>query len=373
MSEFDFSTLITDRTNADVSALSALLSKKLESWTPEEVEKFNNGQLKGGYWWTDLNRVTACMEYINRELQELGYETGYKPVVVHEQPEPEEHLLPDGYTQLEYIESTGNQWIDTGIVPDQNTRIKCKINTLGISSASNFIAPYGAAVDYKNSAFECYSWNGTLEFNYGNQYKFTSTLPDNYTIEIDHNKNTVTCNGETIAFAQQVFTAPKSLVLFGMHRPSGVTPGKCASFYYEIYSGKDLMRNYIPCKNQSGVAGMYDAIVGTFYESAGSNPFVSGPEIVIEPDPQPEPLDPYTWYKEDSPTLSQMEQYLSNVAALRSVFELQDHAPQTPKSIAFLTFAKANDIESVLKEVENVIILIISSFWYSGELYSGEV
>ena len=39
MSEFDFSTLITDRTNADVSALSALLSKKLESWTPEEVEK----------------------------------------------------------------------------------------------------------------------------------------------------------------------------------------------------------------------------------------------------------------------------------------------------------------------------------------------
>lgn len=74
---FDFSTLITDRTNADVSYLSALMSKKLGEWTPEELDQFNNGLLKGGYWWTDLNRVTSCMEYLNKEILELGYRTGY--------------------------------------------------------------------------------------------------------------------------------------------------------------------------------------------------------------------------------------------------------------------------------------------------------
>lgn len=31
--------------------------------------------------------------------------------------------LPVGYTQIEYIESTGNQAINTGITPDLNTRV----------------------------------------------------------------------------------------------------------------------------------------------------------------------------------------------------------------------------------------------------------
>lgn len=30
--------------------------------------------------------------------------------------------LPSGYTQLEYIESTGTQYIDTGIIPTDETK-----------------------------------------------------------------------------------------------------------------------------------------------------------------------------------------------------------------------------------------------------------
>ena len=129
MSEFDFSTLITDRTNADVSTLSALMEKKLDTWTLEELENFNNGMLKGGYWWTDLNRVTACMEYLDAELRELGYETGYVPVVVHEQPEPEESLLPDGYTRLQWIQSDGNQYILTDVIPTEKTKMRVVFST----------------------------------------------------------------------------------------------------------------------------------------------------------------------------------------------------------------------------------------------------
>lgn len=75
--QFDFSTLITDRSSADVSSLSALLKKPLDTWTAEEMEAFNSGGLKGGYWWTDLNRVDACMAYLDVELANLGYSSGY--------------------------------------------------------------------------------------------------------------------------------------------------------------------------------------------------------------------------------------------------------------------------------------------------------
>ena len=34
--------------------------------------------------------------------------------------------LPEGYTELKYIETTGTQHIDTGIIPNQDTRIICE-------------------------------------------------------------------------------------------------------------------------------------------------------------------------------------------------------------------------------------------------------
>lgn len=79
---FDFNTLITDRSQTDVSEFYTLLEKPLDSWTPEELNAFNSGLLKGGYFWTDLNRVTACMEYLDAELRKLGYNSGYEPVAV---------------------------------------------------------------------------------------------------------------------------------------------------------------------------------------------------------------------------------------------------------------------------------------------------
>lgn len=79
---FDFSTLVTDRTNADVSYLAALMARGIDTWTPEELEQFNAGMLKGGYFWTDLNRVISCMDYMNEELSEMGYITRYTPTAV---------------------------------------------------------------------------------------------------------------------------------------------------------------------------------------------------------------------------------------------------------------------------------------------------
>ena len=38
----------------------------------------------------------------------------------------EEAPLPDGYTRLEFIQSSGTQYINTGFSPNQNTRVLCK-------------------------------------------------------------------------------------------------------------------------------------------------------------------------------------------------------------------------------------------------------
>lgn len=83
--------------------------------------------------------------------------------------------------------------------------------------------------------------------------------------------------------------------------------------------------------------------------------------------------DPYTWYKEDIPTASLMDAYLDNVSAIRAVIELPPSTPQVPPDMNALTFSEANDIERILLDVEQLINNIIQSWYYSGEIYAGEV
>lgn len=80
---FDFSTLITDRSQADLDALRALLSVPLADWTAGQLAEFNQAVSKGAYNYTDLNRVTACMNDLNEVLMGLGYETGYHGIIIH--------------------------------------------------------------------------------------------------------------------------------------------------------------------------------------------------------------------------------------------------------------------------------------------------
>ena len=41
-----------------------------------------------------------------------------------------------------------------------------------------------------------------------------------------------------------------------------------------------LVRNFIPCKNASGVIGLWDDVNSVFYQNAGSGTFTSGPEVI---------------------------------------------------------------------------------------------
>lgn len=370
MSEFDFSTLITDRTNADVSTLSALMEKKLDTWTPEELEKFNGGMFKGGYWWTDLNRVTACMEYLDTELRNLGYESGYAPIKIDRPDVPGPGRLPSGYTELEYIESTGVQWVDTGVVPSQTTRLTGSVLTQNNGNRNMWI--FGSRNNDLSSRYELIWINSSseLRFYYGEKnYPFNGVGLGS--IDFDISANLATVNGVSVSPTPYTIFE-KSLYVFSCNSdaPQNETI-KQSLTHMKIYDNDKLVRDYVPCKSPSGATGLYDIYSNEFKDSDGPGQFIAGPEA--QPELMPNPLDPYTWYESDIPTVSQMAQYLANVSAIRSAFTLPDYAPQTPESMALLTFAKANDIESVLKEVENVIILIISSFWYSGELYSGEV
>lgn len=79
------------------------------------------------------------------------------------------------------------------------------------------------------------------------------------------------------------------------------------------------------------------------------------------------------WLTSDAPTASQLETYRQNIVTLRSRIAVMQSTPEAPASMAGLNYVKANDIEQILLDLDALITNITKSWYFSGELYTGEV
>ena len=71
---FDFTTLITDRTQADVAAAKDLMGRiTSDTATEADLAAWNGAALRGAYNYTDLNRVGAAVNALAETLTEHGY------------------------------------------------------------------------------------------------------------------------------------------------------------------------------------------------------------------------------------------------------------------------------------------------------------
>ena len=75
------------------------------------------------------------------------------------------------------------------------------------------------------------------------------------------------------------------------------------------------------------------------------------------------------WSQEDTPVQGDMERYLGNVKAIRSVCPNRDSLPALPASLYSMTYATANAIETILEAA----VAYAQQSYRCGELYCGEV
>lgn len=189
--------------------------------------------------------------------------------------------LPSGYTRLEYIESTGTQYIDTGFKPNQDTRVVMDVDPKdngvddwffdGRHAANN--NSFGVYCQYGISAKSWYSDYGT------NRLQITGPSSTGRRI-IDKNKNVTTVAGYTVTHSAQTFQSDYNLYLLCLNSANtrkGYVSGKLYSC--RIYDDRTLVRDFIPCKNASGVIGLWDDANSAFYTNAGTGSFTAGPEV----------------------------------------------------------------------------------------------
>lgn len=192
--------------------------------------------------------------------------------------------LPSGYTQLEYIESSGKQYINTGVVPTPNTRavIDAQITAQTAASAA-YLGERSGSGGTDKTAYELWSMstgaNVTSDF-FGNRVSKTmSTIGTR--VLIDKNKASVTINGSTVTNSAAAGTATLPIFLLASNDKGTAAYGIAAKLYAcQLYDNGTLIRDFVPCKNSSGAVGLYDLVGAKFYANAGTGTFTAGPEIL---------------------------------------------------------------------------------------------
>ena len=181
-------------------------------------------------------------------------------------------------TKLEYIESSGTQYINTGFKPNNNTRVVMDLLYTGSESISN---EFGAWNSSNNASFICLTTgkNNLYPF-YGNTSKQVSA---NRTVRhtVDMDKNVVKMNGTTmITFNRMSFhcTYPMFLCCFNN---AGATENMTSMRIYscQIYDNGTLIRDYIAAKLSDGTIGLYDKLHGLLYTNVGTGTFIAGPVV----------------------------------------------------------------------------------------------
>lgn len=186
--------------------------------------------------------------------------------------------LPEGYLKLEYIQSSGTQYIDTGFKHNHNTRVVMDVQSMDTSmeTAKSF---FGARTSPNSLSFFVFvDTNKVIKADYNgssNRYAFSDI---NYSdrLSIDYNKNRLTINKSVKEWDSAVFQSAYNLVLFAVNSNGTIEYNSKTRLYScKIYDNDLLVRNFVPCKNDKDVVGLYDYVTETFFENKGTGAFTT--------------------------------------------------------------------------------------------------
>lgn len=173
------------------------------------------------------------------------------------------------YNVVEYVESTGTQYIDTGLIMEKSTTMRMEIsaqltsngNWAGVNGYMQHQASLGGGskglfvVDYNgNTHIENVYFNNTLKYTQDWTSAYSGAKNKVAVIGMGNAENTWWTNISANRYAQV---------------------GKW--YYIKVYRSGTLVRDYVPCvRNSDGVAGLYDKVENKFYTNSGTGSFGSG-------------------------------------------------------------------------------------------------
>lgn len=204
-------------------------------------------------------------------------------------------VVSEDYQQIEYLQSSGNQYIDTGLQPT-NTLSADIVYTDTSATGSNYVlgsrSTSSSTIMYAISGTQSGLKISAVFAGQGSSYTITRVANEKYHIHIvpeydQTNGYRLYANLEDITSNQmyEVYTpyvadgvddTVPNIHVFG-YNSNNIHKGM-QLYTLKFTDNKALMRSFIPCINKTtNKAGLCDLVESKFYGSKNSNDFSAGP------------------------------------------------------------------------------------------------
>ena len=266
--------------------------------------------------------------------------------------------LPSGYTKLAYIQSSGTQYIDTGIAPSSTLKV---VTTFTVNDDGwNNYSIFGSAWSESGFMVDALSGGKIVFYSKGYGQQVSANVGSPNTIECSQSEFVV--NGTSYQMTGTGTESTNNIFIFWVGNQAYTdNRGRIKLYSFQMYDNGTLARDFVPCISDSGAIGLYDIVEEQFYSNAGTGVFTAG-DVVDTPitgDESDTEYDSYTWYEYDLPTKDLMEIYLANVLGL---YEVILSGPELPTTMEKLTYQGANQIEQALVTLDTAIERIVAGF-----------
>lgn len=179
--------------------------------------------------------------------------------------------LPAEYQELEYIKSSGTQYILTDFMPTKTTNWEIKLSST--SQATNWAmgSPTWVGVHYKKTEV------GITNSASASGQKYAQYNYDDAPITLKLQDNSVYADGNLLGTITR-YNGTQAFSIFGYRGGNAATLLFTGKIYYvKLYNEQVLTNYFIPCFRKSdNVVGMYDTVVGKFYTNSGTGTFIKG-------------------------------------------------------------------------------------------------
>lgn len=214
---------------------------------------------------------------------------------------PKQDLLPSGYKAVEYIKSSGAQYVDTGFKPFNGWGFDVKFKS---SNANSGTQGYGAIFgsrtssgtnDYQLTTYSSGDLVGTFRNGRGTgEYFCDGGLPEPNTLSVAKFLNGVYTapNGSTTSVSF-IGTPAYNIYAFALNQAGeSIQPGTVELYYLRFYNGSTMVKNFIPVMRLSdNKYGLFDLIAQEFKEMQNGEPYAHGSDVSV---PNPNAICPIT-------------------------------------------------------------------------------
>ena len=190
--------------------------------------------------------------------------------------------LPDEYREVKYIESTGTQYIDTGVSPFQDIIIETEAQFLdvsdrkaifGVFDKQNINGYFQLCINPERKGF-------IVQYGGWNDYGIKDT--DKHLFSINFSKRKFNIDSNSYTLNSIVYPNIRySIYLFCSNDNNTLSRQSSVRIYsFKIWSSGGLIRDFIPCyRKLDNNLGLYDLTSNIFYINQGIGEFLKGADV----------------------------------------------------------------------------------------------